>query len=69
MGNTSDTWHIPQYPTRKHCITSIYQTPPSQNSLNVYMVKPDPKIQTWQAALGSRRILNSKYNEQVNEMH
>ena len=22
--NTSDAWHIPRYPTRKHCITSIY---------------------------------------------
>ena len=22
--NTSDAWHIPQHPTRKHCITSIY---------------------------------------------
>ena len=22
--NTSDAWHIPWYPTRKHCITSIY---------------------------------------------
>ena len=22
--NTSDAWHIPQYPTRKHCITSMY---------------------------------------------
>ena len=22
--NTSDAWHIPQYPTRKHCITRIY---------------------------------------------
>ena len=21
--NTSDKWHIPRYPTRKHCITSI----------------------------------------------
>ena len=21
--NTSDAWHIPRYPTRKHCITSI----------------------------------------------
>ena len=24
--NTSDAWHIPRYPTRKHCITSIYYT-------------------------------------------
>ena len=23
---TSDAWHIPRYPTRKHCITSIYYT-------------------------------------------
>ena len=23
--NTSDALHIPRYPTRKHCITSIYQ--------------------------------------------
>ena len=23
--NTSDAWHIPRYPTRKHCITSIYR--------------------------------------------
>ena len=22
--NTSDAWHIPRYPTRKHCITSMY---------------------------------------------
>ena len=22
--NTSDKWHIPRYPTRKHCITSLY---------------------------------------------
>ena len=22
--NTSDAWHIPRYPTRKHYITSIY---------------------------------------------
>ena len=22
--NTSDAWHIPRYPTRKYCITSIY---------------------------------------------
>ena len=22
--NTSDAWHIPRYPTRKHCVTSIY---------------------------------------------
>ena len=22
--NTSDKWHVPRYPTRKHCITSIY---------------------------------------------
>ena len=22
--NTSDKWHVPQYPTKKHCITSIY---------------------------------------------
>ena len=21
---TSDTWHVPWYPTRKHCITSMY---------------------------------------------
>ena len=24
--NTSDAWHIPRYPTRKHCITSMYET-------------------------------------------
>ena len=24
--NTSDAWHIPRYPTRKHCITSMYCT-------------------------------------------
>ena len=24
--NTSDVWHVPRYPTRKHCITSIYYT-------------------------------------------
>ena len=22
--NTNDAWHIPRYPTRKHCITSTY---------------------------------------------
>ena len=22
--NTSDAWHIPRYPTREHCTTSIY---------------------------------------------
>ena len=22
--NTSDAWHIPRYPMRKHCITSMY---------------------------------------------
>ena len=22
--NTSDAWRIPRYPTRKHCITSMY---------------------------------------------
>ena len=22
--NISDTWHIPRYPTQKHCITGIY---------------------------------------------
>ena len=22
--NTSNAWHIPRYPTRKHCITSIH---------------------------------------------
>ena len=21
--NTSDKWHVPQYPTRKHCITTL----------------------------------------------
>ena len=21
--NTSDNWHVPQYPTRKHCITTL----------------------------------------------
>ena len=24
MENASDAWHIPRYPTRKHCITSVY---------------------------------------------
>ena len=24
--NASDVWHVPRYPTRKHCITSIYYT-------------------------------------------
>ena len=24
--NTNDAWHIPRYPTRKHCITSMYYT-------------------------------------------
>ena len=27
MENTSDASHIPRYPTRKHCITSIYPMP------------------------------------------
>ena len=22
--NTSDAWHIPRYPTRKHCVTSMH---------------------------------------------
>ena len=22
--NTSDAWHIPRYPTRNHCITSMH---------------------------------------------
>ena len=25
--NMSDAWHIPRYPTQKHCITSIYPMP------------------------------------------
>ena len=24
MENASDAWHIPRYPTRKHCVTSMY---------------------------------------------
>ena len=30
--NTSDAWHIPWYPTQKHCITSIYYI-----EFNIYM--------------------------------
>ena len=22
--NTSDKWHVPRYPTRKHCITTLF---------------------------------------------
>ena len=31
--NTSDAWHIPRYPARKHCMTTIYFK--TQNALLV----------------------------------
>ena len=32
--STSDAWHIPRYPTRKHCIISIYDTIQPYTSLH-----------------------------------
>ena len=45
--NTSDAWHIPRYPTRKHCITSIY-----------YILKPRYDLFSDAALIRQRRLLS-----------
>ena len=44
--NTSDAWHIPQYPTRKHCITSMYTFHTINSHRKVEKMRFSPKDAT-----------------------
>ena len=40
--NTSDAWHIPRYPTRKHCMTSMYLFLIFNHEQLLYIVQNNP---------------------------
>ena len=52
MENTSDAWHIPRYPTRKHRITSMY----SHYKISKFLAK----LLGWKVSIKGIRLISER---------